>query len=120
MAKIILSDDQNINEGLPREYDLKNCAQPRISNTFVFTEKVSKRANKRTLRNAKEGFPEIPRRLLWKNDTQRTEKKFKPSKSNDEGKEKEDIFFKAPHSKHYYCIITRLYGLSDEIKTQPL
>lgn len=106
MVKIILSDDQNINEGLPREYDLKSCVRPKVSNTFVFTEKVSETVNKkRTLRGTKESFPEIPRRLFWKDDGQRAKKKFKFDKSNDEEKGKEDFFFKVPHSKHLRYII---------------
>lgn len=101
MIKVVLSDDQNLNEGLPREYDIKNCSKPEISNTFVFTEKDSK---KRKFTDAKEGLPEIPRRLLWKND-ERAEKKTKRDEGRYQEREKKEVFIKAPHRKRRHHIV---------------
>lgn len=102
MIKLTLSGAQGVNEGLPCEYELKNHSKPEVSNTFVFTEK---NGAKRKLGSAKEGFPEIPRRLFWKDD----ERVMKKHKSGDHEKEKED-FIKIPHRQYHCCPITKFHS----------
>lgn len=61
MMKIFLSDEQDVNTGIPRVYNLKPT-NSELTNTFVFTEKVTSK------RKAEEDdeLPEIPSRLLRK------------------------------------------------------
>jgi hypothetical protein len=61
MMKIFLSDEQYVNTGIPRAYNLKPT-NSELANTFVFTEKVTLK------RKAEEDdeLPEIPSRLLRK------------------------------------------------------
>lgn len=61
MMKIFLSDEQDVNTGIPRVYNLKPT-NSELANTFVFTEKVTLK------RKAEEDdkLPEIPSRLLRK------------------------------------------------------
>lgn len=59
---VILSDDQIHNEGLPRGYYLKHPPTPRVDNTYLFTEKDTK---KRKRDNRQVGLPEIPARFRY-------------------------------------------------------